>query len=251
MPGPLVEQTGEAGLSLLVLGCDGSWPGPGGAGSGYLVRSASTTLLVDAGPGTFANLQRFVDPGSVDGVVLSHAHPDHWTDVYGFDLFARYVTGRSGIPVYAPGGLEERAALSGSSALTWHTVGDGHRVTVGDLQCSFVRTDHRPETVAVRVDGGARALGYSADSGPEWSLGELGTALDLVLCEATFTSKHEGVAGHMSARQAGMQARSAGARRIVLTHRWPTVDASAVGDEATVSFGGVVEQAEIGKEFTL
>ena len=251
MPGPLVEQSGEAGLSLLVLGCDGSWPGPGGAGSGYLVRSPSTTLLVDAGPGTFANLQRFVDPGSIDGVVLSHAHPDHWTDLYGFDLFARYVTERSGIPVYAPGGLEERAALSGSSALAWHTVGDGYRVTVGDLQCSFVRTDHRPETVAVRIDGGARSLGYSADSGPEWSLGELGTALDLVLCEATFTSKHEGVAGHMSARQAGMQARSAGARRIVLTHRWPTVDASAVGKEAMVSFGDVVEQAEIGKEFTL
>jgi ribonuclease BN (tRNA processing enzyme) len=242
---------GEPGLSLLVLGCDGSWPGPGGAGSGYLVRSATTTLLVDAGPGTFANLQRFSDPGSVDGVILSHVHPDHWTDIYGFDLFARYVTQRSGIPVFAPDGLEQRAALSASSALTWNRIQGGDQLTVGDLDCSFARTDHGPETLAVRIDGGGRTLGYSADSGPNWSLGELGHDLDLILCEATFTSEHEGVAGHMSARQAVMQARSAGARRIVLTHRWPSVDASAVADEAAESCGEPVEQAEIGKEFQL
>ena len=65
MARPPVGPIGESGLSLLVLGCDGSWQGPGGAGSGYLVRSSSTTVLLDAGPGTFANLQRFVDPGSV------------------------------------------------------------------------------------------------------------------------------------------------------------------------------------------
>jgi ribonuclease BN (tRNA processing enzyme) len=215
------------------------------------VRSGTTALLIDAGPGTFANLQRFVDPGSVDGVVLSHAHPDHWTDIYGFDLFARYVTRRPHVPVFAPEGLEQRAAMSPSSALTWHQIGGGDQVAVGDLDCSFRRTDHGPETLAVRIDGGGRSLGYSADSGPNWSLTELGSDLDLILCEATFTSEHEGVAGHMSARQAVMQARSSGARRIVLTHRWPTVDASAVADEAAESYGRPVEQAEIGKEFQL
>jgi ribonuclease BN (tRNA processing enzyme) len=248
---PPAASTAAPGLSLLVLGCDGSWPGPGGAGSGYLVRSATTSLLVDAGPGTFANLQRFVDPGSIDCVILSHAHPDHWTDIYGFDLFARYVTERSGIPVLAPGGLEQRAALSGSSALAWRQIRGGDRLTVGDVDCSFARTDHGPETLAVRIDGGGRSLGYSADSGPNWSLRELGPDLDLILCEATFTSEHEGVPGHMSARQAAMQARSAGAQRIVLTHRWPTVDSSAVADEAAESLGKPVEQAEIGKEFQL
>jgi ribonuclease BN (tRNA processing enzyme) len=208
-------------------------------------------LLVDAGPGTFANLQRFVDPGSVDGVILSHVHPDHWTDIYSFDLFARQVTERSGIPVLAPRGLEQRAAVSGSSALTWRQVRQGDRVGVGDLDCTFSSTDHGPETLAVRIDGGGRSLGYSADSGPNWSLAELGPELDLILCEATFTSEHEGVPGHMSARQAAMQARSAGVPRIVLTHRWPTVDASALAEEAARSFGRPVEQAEIGKEFQL
>jgi ribonuclease BN (tRNA processing enzyme) len=82
-------------------------------------------------------------------------------------------------------------------------------------------------------------------------LADLGTELDLVLCEATYTTDHEGTAGHMSGRQAGEQAKRAAARRLVVTHRWPTVEASAVITEAEETFGARVEQAVIGKEFKL
>jgi ribonuclease BN (tRNA processing enzyme) len=71
------------------------------------------------------------------------------------------------------------------------------------------------------------------------------------LCEATYTAEHEGTAGHMSGRQAGESARQAEARRLVITHRWPTVDAAAVAKEAEAAFGGPVEQATIGREFRL
>ena len=101
---------------------------------------------------------------------------------------------------------------------------DGDRLRIGELECSFHRTDHSFETLAVRIDGGSRSLGYSADTGPDWPLAELGIGLDLVLSEATYTVEHEGTAGHMSGRQAGEQARRAGARRLVITHRWPTID---------------------------
>lgn len=258
MPRPATTGVGVGSsapsLSVLVLGCDGSWPGPGGASSGYLVRSATTAVLLDLGPGTFANLQRLADPAAVDAVVLSHEHPDHWTDLYGLANHARFALGRTALPVYAPTGLAERAHLTGSPALAWHTVTDSTRLSFGDLTCTFRRTDHRAhgnETLAVRVDGAGRSLGYSADTGPGWSLADLGPGLDLVLCEATFTSGHEGTAGHLSGRQAGAQARDAGARRLVLTHRWPTVDAAQVRAEAEVTFGGPVEQATIGKDYTL
>jgi len=79
----------------------------------------------------------------------------------------------------------------------------------------------------------------------------LGHGLDLLLCEATYTVEHEGTAQHMSGRQAGMAAREAGAKRLVITHRWPTVDADSVATEAEAAFGGPVEQASIGKEYTL
>jgi ribonuclease BN (tRNA processing enzyme) len=240
-----------AALSLTVLGCDGSWPGPGGAGSGYLVVSGGTRVVLDAGPGTFAVLQQVVDPGLLDAVIISHHHPDHWTDLHGLATQARFALSREALPVYAPATVVERTDLAGSPALAWHRVTSGDTVRIGGLSCSFHRTDHVEETLAVRIDGGGRALGYSADTGPAWSMAELGPGLDLLLAEATYTVDYEGTAGHMSGRQAGDQARRAGAARLVITHRWPTIEADAVADEAAIAFGRPVEQAAIGKEFVL
>ncbi len=242
---------GQRCLSLTVLGCDGSWTGPGGAGSGYLVTAGDTCLVVDTGPGTFANLQRHIDPASIDAVIITHHHPDHWTDLYAIDTHARFALHGRSMPLFAPVGLGGRAQLDRTPTFDLQAVTDGDTVRIGDLACRFCRTDHSFETLAVRIDGAGRTLGYSADSGPGWSLSRLGTGLDLVLCEATYTSEHEGTAGHMSGRQAGEQARGAGARRLAITHRWPTIDAVAVASEAEAAFGGPVEQASIGKEFVL
>lgn len=235
--------------SLTVLGCDGSWTGPGGAGSGYLVRSARGCVLLDAGPGTFAILQQHLDPSDLDAVVVSHEHTDHWSDLWVMDRYARDATGRTGLPVFAPDGLAGRARLTTSPSFEWHRIAAGMTVRLGDLAVTFHRTDHGVETLAMRIESAGGTLGYSADTGPHWPLSELGTGLDLVLCEATYTEEHEGTASHMSGRQAGEQARRARARRLVVTHRWPSIAAAAVAFEAGSAFGGPVESAEPGKVF--
>src|SRR5918997_941467 len=96
------------GLKVTVLGCSGSYPGPGSACSGYLVEDDSTKLWLDAGSGTLANLQRHIDPADLDAVVLSHEHPDHWTDLEGFQHVLRFILEQQGFPVYAPAGLRDR-----------------------------------------------------------------------------------------------------------------------------------------------
>ncbi|MDQ4133530.1 MAG: MBL fold metallo-hydrolase, partial [Actinomycetota bacterium] len=86
-------------LSVTVLGCSGSYAGPGGACSGYLVEHDGTRLWVDAGSGTLANLQRHVPDAAVDAVLLSHEHPDHWADIDGLLCVLRFVTETTGLPV--------------------------------------------------------------------------------------------------------------------------------------------------------
>jgi ribonuclease BN (tRNA processing enzyme) len=242
-------------LSLTVLGCDGSHAHAGGAASGYLVRSwaSGTSVWIDAGPGTFANLQRFTDPLKLSAIVLTHEHHDHFSDVEGFITAARWVYGfhRDPVPVYAAPGVRSHLTQDVEGILDWHEVGEGDGVDVGDLQLSFSRTNHPPVTLATRVEGPSGTVGYSADSGPAWSLSSLGPDLDLVLCEATFTAEHEEPDIHMSGRQAGSNARHAGARRLVVTHRWPTVPAAALLAEATEAFGGHVEQAAVGRGYSL
>jgi ribonuclease BN (tRNA processing enzyme) len=239
-------------LAVTVLGCDGSYPGPGGATSGYLVSAADTRVWLDAGTGTLAQLQRHVAIEDVDAVVLSHQHPDHWSDLEHFAVACRYVVGRSGVPVYAPEGLEGLTRVgSANEALDWRTMRDGSRVRIGSLDFTFSQTDHPVNTLASRIVGGGRRLGYSADTGPGWALRWLGTDLDLAICEATFLADREGSVQHLSARQAGLTGRDAGVGRLVLTHLWPRLDRAAAQREAEEAFGAPVAVATIGDSYTV
>ena len=247
----------ETVRTLTVLGCDGSWPGPQGAGSGYLVQVGETALLLDAGPGTFAQLQRWVDPGRVSAVVLTHAHPDHWTDIESFATWVGYGPGRArlggagGRPlaVFAPPGLREWSHYSGASWVEWNELVPSMVLELGGVAARFGATDHGTPTLAVHLAHEGATLAYSADSGPGWSVEELGADIGTFLCEATYTSEFEGTLAHLSGREAGAMARRAGVGRLILTHRWPTVSADDVRREAEQAFGRPVEQASAGAVF--
>lgn len=230
------------GMTLTILGCSGSYPAASSACSSYLVRTPSTTVWVDAGSGSLANLQRHIDPLDVDAVVLSHEHPDHTADLAGYYVACKHYLERSRVPVYAPQSVREVSYYDGPP-LDWQLVTDDSREVIGDLTFTFSRTDHGPETLAMRIDGGGRSLGYSADSGPGWALSKLGPGLHLALCEATYLRDEEGRAGHMSARQAGQTGRDAEVERLVLTHLKPGLDPPAARAEAEASFGRAVEMA--------
>lgn len=236
-------------LSLTVLGCDGSFPGPGGAGSGYLVSCEGTNVWLDAGPGTMANLQLHVALREVDAVVVTHEHIDHWSDLEHFGVAVKYVVPRGPIPLYCEPDLPSLMRTPASDQFDRQPIGPGSRLDIGAMSFTFSRTDHSVATLAVRVDGGGRSLGYSADSGPGWGISSLGPGLDLALCEATYLSEMEDSLPHMSAREAGLNAREAGARRLVLTHLWPGVDRDAAQAEAAAAFGGPVDVARAGKIF--
>lgn len=227
-------------LTLTVLGCAGSFPGKGAACSGYLLRDGTTTVWLDAGSGTMANLQRHVELGDVDAIVLSHEHPDHWRDVEGYHIACKYYLERSGVPVYAPKPVRGLAYWDTAPTLVWHTVADGDSVDIGTMRFTFSRTQHPVETLACRVDAGGRTFAYSADTGPGWTFAPFGRGIDTVLCEATMPDISEPSALHLNAAQAGELALQAGATRLVLTHFWPGVDLARAVADAGAIFGGSV-----------
>ena len=241
-----------SGLTLTILGCSGGYAGAGGACSGYLVRSETTSVWLDAGPGTLANLQRHIDIDALDAIVLSHEHPDHWRDIDG--LYVAYAYGERRprqVAVYAPAGVRELTYFDTDRLFTWHTTSDATTEVIGDLTVSFSRTDHGPETLAVRVEAGGRALAYSADTGPGWSFAAFGQPVDVALCEATLTADREGSVQHLSARQAAAAASAGGAEKLIVTHVWPETDPHEQGAQAAAAFAGEVAVAAIGDEYAV
>ena len=190
----------DESLAITVLGSSGTYAAPGGACSGYLVRGAGTTVWLDAGPGTLANFQRHASFAELDAVVLSHCHPDHWTELPVLRNVLKYVTHRSGVPVYGTAEnrrMAEAATHDGlAPTFSWHTVADGAVADIGALRFSFSRTDHPVETLAVRVEdlASGAALAYSADTASGWSVSAFGARVDLFVCEATLTTDEEGLA---------------------------------------------------------
>lgn len=240
-------------LAITVLGCDGSYAGPGGACSGYLVEGGGASVWLDAGPGTLANLQRHLDLDTLDAVVLTHAHPDHWVDVLPYHNVVRYLRPRTGVAVFSPPEVRRLAReVNGrlEPAFDWNEVHDRSSVEVGGLSLSFSRTDHPPETLAVRIDAaGGASIGYSADTGPGWSISELGPGLDLAMCEASLTPEDERKVQHLTAAQAGASARAAKVRHLVITHLQPGVDADRSRSDASAAFGLPVDVAAVGQRY--
>jgi len=235
-------------MDLTVLGCSGSYGSPvGGACSGYLVRAGGTTIWLDCGNGTFANLQQHVGVEALDAVVITHEHPDHCVDIYGLHVLFHYGLERTGLPVYAPEGLDDRLGVLLSSGwggtFDWNAIGEGDGVTVGDLALRFSRTDHPPPTYAVELRGDDRRLVYTADTGPNWTVGAFGKGADLVLSEATYQEGEKSWPLHLTAAEAGQGAREAGARRLMLTHLWPELDPVVSVAEGSEAFGEPVTLA--------
>ena len=185
--------------------------------------------------------------------MVSHAHPDHWSDLEGLYVAMRYFLGRKGLPVYAPEGLRDlMVGEKPDGTFDWRVIGDGETAQVGPARWSWSRTDHPVETLAARVEVGGRALGYSADTGPAWEIeqsrrrhpiGPRGSDLEL--------AGTKGRMQHLSARQAGATAASCGAERLVITHLAPPIDREVARAEATAAFGSPVEVAEVGKTWTI
>jgi ribonuclease BN (tRNA processing enzyme) len=242
------------GLSLTVLGCDGTFAGPGGACSGYLLSHGDARVWVDCGPGTLANVQRHVDLADLTAIVISHSHPDHWVELPVAHNALRYYVGRRGVPLYTTlETLRRFEAMKGapiSETFVAHPITNGSTFEVDGISFTTSVTDHPVETLAMRIEAGGRSLTYSADTGPGWSLSALGP-VDVALCEATMGADHTEVSVHLTTTQAGRSAREAGARRLIITHLQPGADSGVYQAQAADAYGADVEVATIDARFEI
>ncbi len=249
-------------MRLTVLGSTAGAPSRSNPASGYLVEHGDVSIWMDAGTGTFMELAKLVDPGTLDAVVISHTHVDHCSDLFG--LYGYLAFGPSGevpVKVFVPeGAAEHLAAFARATAehifnmvLDVVEVAPGHSATVGDVEIRFGEAIHPVPALVTRIDAGGASLVYSGDTGPGGDLIEMATGADVLLCEASLAGiRSEGTYPyHLTAIEAGEIAAWGGVNRLIVTHIGALMDPQQSLDEAAGAFAGSVGYAERGAVFEI
>ncbi len=239
-------------------------PRPGRACSCYVLRSSCAAVVLDFGSGSLGNLRLAIDYSSIDAVIISHMHADHFLDLIPLRYGLKYGPSvrQSRMPLWLPPGgsamlralcntfTPESAADFLNEVFEVREYDPARPLDVGDLRLSFQKTRHYIDTYAMRAEGEGASLVYSADTAPCEALVEHARGCGLFLCEATLgLGTEEGDRGHLSAEEAGEIAARAGARHLVLTHYHDTISPGELFEAARRRFSGQISLADDGSDF--
>lgn len=121
-----------SGISMAVLGS-------GSGGNATLVRCGATHVLVDAGLSARQIVQRMatlgVEPGQLDGILLTHEHGDH---INGVDVLLR----TRDIPVYTNAMTREVLRDQMKSEIRWVLFDSGQEFKLGEFSIRTFKIPH-------------------------------------------------------------------------------------------------------------
>jgi ribonuclease BN (tRNA processing enzyme) len=245
-------------FTLTVLGSAGSHPGVARMCSGYLLThttdTATTRILIDAGNGATANLQRYIAFDALDAIVLTHRHNDHIADMIGLFYALRYAPHPRGpLPVYAAVEVADTLAsmLKRDSAnelaptFAFTTLDDDSAIQIGGISLSACTAVHSVPAVSIKCVADGATFVYSGDTSTNEKLVELAKHADVFLCEASWTGDAanypQGI--HLTATGAGQHATDAQVKSLILTHLVGTSDPHVALREAQAVYTGPISLA--------
>ena len=242
-------------FELTVLGAGPAWSDrPGSSGAAYLVRGGETAILLDLGQGSFPRLIDAIEPSTLDAVLISHLHPDHFIDLVPLRHYLAYqLDPPRTVRVVAPAGLADRIdALHDRPGFTAATLAcepyPTTPFTIGELTIEARRITHTADSHAVRVGrDGHSGLVYSGDCGVASDLAPLIRPGDTLLVEVSFgVGPVPAGSLHLDAPAIANLVSTARPGRVLLTHLQMGLDRVAPVRIVADAIGGPVSLVEPG-----
>jgi len=237
--------------------------------AGIRLTQGDSQVHIDPGPGAlvFSNWAT-LSPEKLDGVIVTHCHPDHYTDAEVFiEAMTRGTTAKRGVLAATKSVLRGADGI-GPSISKYHQgiVGDvielyeGVVFEAGDFTFTATEAKHSdPFSVGLRIQTANGNIGYTSDTGYFPGLSESYTDLRLlILC--TMWPRGEPINIHMNTDKALKLIEEAQPEACILTHfgmrmlnAGPEKEAAYLSDQTGIPVAAAVDgmRVSISEKITL
>lgn len=243
---------------LRVLGSGDAFNAGGALHSAYLLEGPAKSLLLECGPSILAGMKRAkIDTLSIDSVLISHLHGDHFGGIA--FLFLEYAFPRpryEPLTLVGPPGLEERA-VGVHKALYSENIfrklnfdieyvevrpGDTFRLADNEIEAFEVPHSAEPFSLGYRIaTPDDQIMLFSGDSAWTDDFIDKSRDVDLFLCECCTLAPETPV--HISYEELLAKRDQLGCKKLLLTHLGADMrEASGIGCDVAVD-GMVVDLA--------
>jgi ribonuclease BN (tRNA processing enzyme) len=219
-------------VSLRILGSGDAFGSGGRSHTSFYLQSPRSTLLIDFGASALVSMHRFgIDPATVDAVVISHLHGDHFGGLPFLLLDAAFITRRARpLIVAGPAGVAQRVRRTSELLYPgfWREAGeelvrfvehvDRRPASVAGARVTPFRVKHKSgaPAFALRVACNGCTIAYSGDTAWTDALIDVADGSDLFLCEASSFEKP--IPYHLTYRTIADHRQALRTSRLVLTH---------------------------------
>jgi ribonuclease BN (tRNA processing enzyme) len=219
-------------MRLQVVGCGDAFGSGGRNHACFLLEGDAGRLLLDCGPGSVPAMKRLgIRPASLDSVLVTHLHGDHFGGVPFLFLDHRYQEPREDLLYLAgPPGLDSATAdlsralyssgLAGPDGVPTRflELRPGEPMEVGGARVSPFSVPHAPgmTCLGLRVEMNGKTVVYSGDT--EWfdGLVDASRGADLMLLECTHLEPDAG--HHISLRDVLRDHHRLQCKQLLLVH---------------------------------
>ncbi len=239
-------------MQITILG-SGTNIHPTRAAAGYLIQT-DRPILLDFGARTLSNLLKTgVDRHTIQYLLFTHYHADHFSDflTFFFDAICHsmFSVVRPALTIFGPPGTKRlfrtmfRTFPNFKDAPFGVTLKEVHEqpFVIGQTLVTPLPMTHSDQQICLgyRVEYQNRAVAFSGDAMASPNLVSLCTDVDVAILDCSFSS-HQPGGSHMHAEECGKVAKKAKSKKLVLSHFYETADRSNVVAQARWHFSGPV-----------
>lgn len=217
-------------MKLIILGSGSCVPQRDRSSTSLLIETDEVVYLLDCGGSTPHQIPRAgYELNDIDVILLSHLHGDHMLGMPVLLKSMELLGRKKELPIYGPAGTQKiitditEVSYPGFFDPTpfdieFHELTEENSIIKIDNKLSAASTKHGTPSYAFRIND---AVTYTGDASPSESIIKIARGCNTLVHDSSVTSDLEEIAnkhGHSSARQAGIHAREANVRRLVLVH---------------------------------